>query len=506
MSPQPRACLLILDGFGIGPDSLCNAIQNAKMPFYRKLWKDFPHSQLLTHGRAVGLPEGVMGNSEVGHMTMGSGRVLYQDLVRIHQSITDKSFFQHPVLRPAIENSARATTRLHLMGLLSDGGVHSHIGHLEALLDLAHQVGHPDVVVHGFLDGRDTPPESGRDYVARLLKRPDVRIASLSGRFYAMDRDQHWERIEQAFEAISGRRVAADGIELTPLAAIDASYRAGVTDEFFQPLSLKPEHGFRPGDAVIFFNFRSDRARELTTRMIRPENRPSPFVGMTQYDRKLQCQVAFPPQSLKNGLGEWISNRSLRQFRLAETEKYAHVTFFFNGGREAPFPGEERLLVPSPRDVETYDQKPEMSAFEVAAQAKHRIETCDDAFVLMNFANADMVGHTGNYEATVRAMEVLDQCLATVIGAAERNGMHVLLTADHGNAEQMCDAEGRPHTQHTLNPVPAIWIEPGSAISPIALKRPLRDGSLADVMPTLLDLMRLPLPDGLDGTTLRSKS
>jgi 2,3-bisphosphoglycerate-independent phosphoglycerate mutase len=447
---------------------------------------------------------------------MGAGRIIYQDLTRISKSIGDREFARNPTLRSTLEAGARSTGRVHLMGLLSDGGVHSHIDHLLALLDLCVELQIPHVYVHAFLDGRDTPPDSAPSYINRLLKHPafagagptQARIASLSGRYYAMDRDKRWERVEKAWKTLTGQ-VAA--IDISAEQAIQVSYAAGKSDEFVEPVLLLEEGAIHDGDSAIFFNYRSDRARELSEafvlddfqgfqRQVRPNL--SGICGMTVYDRKLPLSAAFGPQNLNHIFAEWLEERSLSQCRLAETEKYAHVTFFFNGGRENPFISEDRLLIPSPKEVPTYDLKPEMSAQQVAEEAERRILSGKYDFILMNFANADMVGHTGNYEATLRAMETLDQCLSRVVGAAEKNGYHVLITADHGNAEEMCDHEGRPHTQHTLNPVPAIWVAPRSSLAPQTARIALRDGGLQDVMPTLCDIMGMPLPREVTGKSL----
>jgi 2,3-bisphosphoglycerate-independent phosphoglycerate mutase len=506
-----------LDGFGIGKESRFNAIANAKMPFFRDLWARYPHSQLLTHGPYVGLPEGVMGNSEVGHMTLGAGRIIYQDLTRISKAIADGEFKRNPVIRKTLEAGAHETGRVHLLGLLSDGGVHSHLDHLLALLDLCQELRIPEVLIHCFLDGRDTPPDSSAGYVQQLLRHPifqpgspcSARIASVMGRYYAMDRDKRWDRVQKAFEVLTGAVAAAP--QLSPLHAIEASHRAGKTDEFVEPVLLDPSGAIRDGDSAFFFNFRSDRARELSGALwlsefaefaIRAKPRLSAFAGMTNYDKSLGLPFAFGPQNLEHLFGEWLESRQLRQFRIAETEKYAHVTFFFNGGREAPFVGEDRVLIPSPKDVATYDLKPEMSAPAVAEEAAARLRTGRYDFLLMNFANADMVGHTGNYAAAVRAMEALDSCLQVVIGTAQKEGYHVLLTADHGNAEEMVDCRGRIHTQHTLNPVPALWVAPGTAIAPKKTRKPLRDGGLQDVMPTLCELMGLDVPPECTGKSL----
>lgn len=522
-SPSDRAVLIILDGFGIGKDSPFNAINNARMPFYRELLGKYPHSQIITHGEAVGLPQGVMGNSEVGHMTLGSGRVIYQDLTRISKSIREKEFFKNRPLRDAIEAGARNTGRVHLMGLLSDGGVHSHIEHLEALMDLCLEMKVPHVSVHAFLDGRDTPPDSAAGYLERLLGHSAfaagvAKIATVIGRYWVMDRDKRWERIEKAYRAMTGQTQAfgKDGAQAA-LDAVSKSHAEGKTDEFVDPVLLDPSAAMKDGDSVIFFNYRADRAREITLAILKPDFsefdrgkgfKPSAYCAMTEYDKtfaQLDMKVAFPPQSTKNIFGDVLERARLPQFRIAETEKYAHVTFFFNCGREEPFAGEDRLLVPSPKDVPTYDLRPEMSAFTVAAEAAARIRQKHYGFVLMNFANADMIGHTGNYEAAIKAMETLDQCLAQVVGAAESSGYHVIITADHGNAEEMRDCNGKFHTQHTLNPVPAIWVAPNSAVAPKSSRIALQDGILSDFMPTLCQLMKLPVPPEVTGKSLLPK-
>jgi 2,3-bisphosphoglycerate-independent phosphoglycerate mutase len=519
-----KAVLIVLDGFGIGKDSPFNGISNAKMPFYRGLLAKYPHSELLTHGEAVGLPAGIMGNSEVGHMTMGAGRIIYQDLSRISKAIRDHEFEKSPVLRQTIEAGAE-NGRVHLMGLLSDGGVHSTIEHLYALLDLCLSMKVPKIVVHPFLDGRDTPPDSalGRGtnvgYLAQMLAHPAFKqgvaqAGTVMGRYFAMDRDKRWDRVERAYKTMTGQVApfAGSGNEAPLIQAVRKSYEAGKSDEFVEPVLLDASCAMKDGDSVLFFNFRSDRAREITAAITEPGFKefdrgtgfkPSAYAGMTQYDKNLHhMKIAFPPQSLEHIFGEWLEEKNLAQLRVAETEKYAHVTFFFNGGREPPFRGEERILVPSPRDVATYDLKPEMSALQVAAQAAQGIRSGQFNFVLMNFANADMVGHTGNYPAVLRAMETLDQCLSQVISAAQGSGYDVLLTADHGNAEEMCDSEGHIHTQHTLNPVPALWIAPNTANAPRSSRTALRDGSLADIMPTLCELMNLPIPNEVTGKSL----
>ncbi len=510
-----RAILIVLDGFGIGPDSPFNAISNARMPFFHELLKKYPHSQLLTCGEAVGLPKGVMGNSEVGHMTMGAGRIIYQDLSRISKSIRDGDFFKNPVLRQTLEAGAQKTGRVHLMGLLSDGGVHSHIEHLLALLELCAELKIPKVSVHPFLDGRDTPPNSAPRYLKPLsdalarYSNPNYSIATLMGRYWVMDRDQRWERVAKAYLALTGQ---TESVKLDPLQALQSSYQAGKNDEFVEPILFNPDAAMRDGDSVVFFNYRSDRAREITRAITEKDFhefdrkrgfRPSAYAGMTTYDQNLKsAAVAFGPQNLSRIFGEWLESHHLSQLRLAETEKYAHVTFFFNGGREAPFSQEDRILIPSPKEVATYDEKPEMSAFQVAEQATQNIIKQKYDFILMNFANADMVGHTGNYEATVRALEALDKCLGQVVGAAEKSGYHVIVTSDHGNAEEMRDADGHAHTQHTLNPVPAIWVAPNTALAPRSDRVAMKDGGLSDLMPTLCDLMQIDVPPEVTGKSL----
>ena len=517
-----RAILIVLDGFGIGKDTPFNAIGNAKMPFYQGLLAKYPHSQLITHGHAVGLPNGVMGNSEVGHMTMGAGRIIYQDLTRISKSIEDGDFFRNPVLVQTLETGAKATGRVHLMGLLSDGGVHSHIDHLLALLDLAVRLKIPQVAVHCFLDGRDTPPDSAHGFLEKLLRHPtfkegeatQARIVSVMGRYFIMDRDKRWDRVEKAYKVLTGQAPAWSGDKngIPALEAVAKSHEAGKSDEFVEPVLLEPQWAMQDGDSVVFFNYRSDRAREISAALTEPGFsefdrgrgfKPSAYAGFATYDKNFKyVAVAYGPQNQKNILGEWLESHQLKQLRIAETEKYAHVTFFFNGGREEPFKGEDRILVPSPKEVATYDLKPEMSAFQVAARAAESIRKAQHEFMVMNFANADMVGHTGNYKAAVQAVEVLDKCLAEVVGAAQSSGYHVLLTADHGNAEEMCDSKGRLHTQHTLNPVPALWVAPGTAIAPKSSRQALKDGTLEDVMPTILGLMKLPSPKEVTGKCL----
>lgn len=519
-----KAVLIVLDGFGIGKDSPFNAIKNARMPFYRDLMSRYPHAQLLTHGEAVGLPDGVMGNSEVGHMTMGAGRIIYQDLTRISKHIQTGEFFKNPILNETLTTTLSHSGRLHVMGLLSDAGVHSHLDHLVALLELCHERQIPEVWIHAFLDGRDTPPDSSPGFVTRLQNEitriatqsgspTRVKIASLGGRYYAMDRDKRWERVEAAYRAMTGQVTTAQTHSpLDPLSVIHTSHQNGKSDEFVEPVLLESQGALKDGDGVIFFNYRADRAREISAALSEPGflgfNRgrgfkPCIVTGFTRYDDSLtHLKVAFGPQNLDHLFGELLEEKKLGQFRIAETEKYAHVTFFFNGGREKPYQGEDRLLIASPKDVPTYDLKPEMSARDVAREAARALQKNSYSFLLMNFANADMVGHTGNYLAAVQAMECLDECLGIVVGAAQKADYHVIITADHGNCEEMDDGHGKIHTQHTLNPVPVIWVAPNTAIAPKAERKSLRDGTLADLYPTLCQLMNLPIPPEVTGRSL----
>lgn len=509
----PKVFLIVLDGFGTGKDDPCNAIQHAHMPFYRELTAKFPHAQILTSGEAVGLPRGVMGNSEVGHTNMGAGRIVYQELTRITKAIHDGDFDRNPEFLNAIEAVQRSRGRLHLMGLLSDAGVHSHLDHLKALIKLA--APKVPVTIHAFMDGRDTPPTSGKAFIEQLgdfiSSYGNVVLGTMDGRYYAMDRDNRWDRVEQAWKAITGQTPAypqkdTNGIEAA-LAAIDESYARKVTDEFIIPTLFEPQNGrghVVDGDGVIFFNFRSDRARELTRAFkqegfdgfkIRQRPKLAAYVCMTQYDKTFGLPIAFPPQNLSRILPDLLAEKHLKQFRIAETEKYAHVTFFFNGGRETPYSDEDRTLIPSPKDVPTYDLKPEMSAFQVAEQAAQKLERGDAHFVLLNFANADMVGHTGKYDAAVRALDTVDQCLKRTISVALKSGYDIIITADHGNAEQMCDEHGEPHTQHTTNPVPVHYISN-------KFHYKLKDGILADLAPTILQIMNIPQPPEMTGHSL----
>ena len=492
--------LMILDGWGKAPAGPANAVAAARTPVLDGLFASCPNALLECSGLAVGLPEGQMGNSEVGHTNIGAGRVVYQELTRITRSIRDGDFFENPVLLEAVRRAKERGGAVHLMGLLSDGGVHSHIDHLFALLELCRREG-VEPCVHSFLDGRDTPPESGRGYLRQLEQRlaeTGGRMGVIAGRFYAMDRDKRWDRLRLAYEAlVSGRAPQAESAE----AAIAASYEAGVTDEFFRPVMLRGGQTVRPQDSVIFFNFRPDRARELTRALCddafdgfsRENGAVKPhFVCFTQYDAAMpHVEVAFRPEPLTNIFGEWISRHGLTQLRIAETEKYAHVTFFFNGGEERTFPGEDRVLIPSPK-VATYDLQPEMSAFAVAEECVRRIESDRYDVIILNFANCDMVGHTGVFSAAVRAVETVDACVGQVLAAIRRAGGRAIITADHGNAECM-EKDGVPFTQHTTNPVPVLLVGGGDAI---------HDGALCDLAPTMLALLGLPQPPEMTGHSL----
>jgi 2,3-bisphosphoglycerate-independent phosphoglycerate mutase len=506
-----RVLLIVLDGWGVNMNKDGNAIAAAKAPVYQSLISDCPHTELEASGGAVGLPDGQMGNSEVGHLNLGAGRIVYQDSTRISKSIRDGDFFLNPTLLAALEKVKQNRSSLHLMGLLSDGGVHSRLDHIFAMFDLVKAQGISNVFFHAFLDGRDTPPSSAIRYVKLLedhLGRIGIgRIATLSGRYYAMDRDKRWERVQKAYEAL----VTGEGIrKYSAVEAIEQSYEHNRTDEFMLPTVLldpatnKPLSAMRSGDAVIFCNFRSDRAREITRALTDPEfqgfsrgavPKLATFVCLTTYDDTFDLPVAYGPVKLTNILGEVLSSRGLRQLRIAETEKYAHVTFFFNGGEEPAFPLEDRILVPSPRDVATYDQKPEMSAREITDKLIERINARQYAFILVNYANPDMVGHTGVVSAAVKAVEALDECLGRVLRAAREEGMTAVITADHGNIEVMFDpSTGQPHTAHTTDPVPVIITKKGVKLR--------NGGVLADVAPTVLDLMGLSIPAEMTGKSL----
>jgi 2,3-bisphosphoglycerate-independent phosphoglycerate mutase len=454
---------------------------------------------------------GQMGNSEVGHMNIGAGRVVYQEITRINRSIRMGDFFEKPAFLGAIDYAKKNNSALHLIGLLSDGGVHSLNTHCYALLQLAKKHGLATVYVHALLDGRDTAPENGAGYLVQLQEKMREigvgEIATVIGRYYGMDRDNRWERTEMTYRMMTeGAGAATDD----PIAAVKASYAAGVTDEFVKPIVVRHDGGapasIKDGDAVIYYNFRTDRTRQLTRAFLdEPFERFARkklaiyYATMTQYHEDFTCPVAFPPTLLTKTLGEIISNLGLKQLHIAETEKYAHVTFFFNGGREEPFPGEERVLVPSPRGVATYDLKPEMSAYGITEEALKGISSGQYAFMVMNYANTDMVGHSGKMEATIKAVQVVDECLGKVVPAALQKGYTVLITADHGNADKMVDENGGPHTAHTTNYVPFILVEAGA-------RKALRpEGKLADIAPTILELLHLPVPPEMDGESLLTR-
>ncbi len=502
--------LMILDGFGINEKEKGNAVKNANIPNIKRILKQYPNTILHTSGLDVGLPEGQMGNSEVGHTNIGAGRIIYQELTRITKSIEDGDFFSIHEFVDAIENCKKNNSKLHIMGLLSDGGVHSHQRHLYALLELAKRKDFEDVYVHCFLDGRDTPPASAEGYLTELenkMKEKGVgKIATVMGRFYAMDRDKRWERIQKAYDAL----VKGEGDKFNSVqSAIENSYQKEVFDEFVVPTVIcnndVPVATISENDSVIFFNFRPDRAREITRAIVDEEFDgferdyfKTNFVTFTNYDDTIKnVSVAFKKSEIKNTFGEYISKKGLTQLRIAETEKYAHVTFFFNGGEEKQYEGEDRILIPSPK-VETYDLKPEMSAFEVTEKVVEAIHSRKYDSIILNFANPDMVGHTGNIEAAIKALEALDGCVEQVVEAIEAENGVLLITADHGNAEQMIDYKtGELHTAHTTNPVPLALIGVGDA--------KVKEGRLADLAPTMLDLMGLEKPSEMSGESLIEK-
>ena len=495
--------LIIMDGFGLTEPGPGNAVANASTPNLDRIFRDCPGCKLSASGLDVGLPEGQMGNSEVGHTNMGAGRVVFQDLPHISRDIESGEFFQNPAYLEAMSNCREWGSALHLMGLLSDGGVHSHITHLFALLKMAKEQGLSKVYVHCFLDGRDVPPSSGKHYVEQLQAKIQQlgvgEIATVMGRYYAMDRDKRWDRVEAAYDAMVYGEGAVQNPD--PVAAVRESYDRGVTDEFVEPVVCDAEGTISDNDSVIFFNFRPDRAREITRALVDPEFDgftrqffPVTFVCNTEYDASMpNVEVAFPRVTVRNGLGEYLSQMGMTQLRIAETEKYAHVTFFFNGGSETVFPGEDRVLVPSPK-VATYDKQPEMSAAEVTDKCVERIESGAYDVIILNFANCDMVGHTGVYDAAVKAVETVDTCVGRVVDATLKMGGIAMITADHGNAEQMTEPDGSPMTAHTTNPVPFILCGAGTELRP--------DGRLADIAPTMLDVMGLACPEEMDGQTL----
>lgn len=508
MSKKP-VVLMVLDGYGLSDRTEGNAIAMANTPVMDKLMKEYPFVKGNASGLYVGLPDGQMGNSEVGHMNIGAGRIIYQDLTRITKAIEDGEFYKNEELLAAMENCKKNNSDLHLFGLLSDGGVHSHISHIYGLLEMAKKNGVSNVYVHAFLDGRDTPPASAKDFVARLEdKMAEIgvgKVASLAGRYYAMDRDNNWDRVKEAYLSLTtGEGKSADNA----VKALEESYAADVTDEFVVPTVItengKPLSVVKPDDSVIFFNFRPDRAREMTRAFcddkftgFEREYIPTTFVCFKDYDESIPNKlVAFKKEEIKNTFGEFLANNGKKQLRLAETEKYAHVTFFFNGGEEKQYPGEDRILVPSPK-VETYDMKPEMSAYEVTDKVCEALEKDKYDVVILNFANTDMVGHTGSLQAAIKAVEAVDECVGRIVKIIEEKQGNLLITADHGNAEQMIDYKtGEPHTAHTTNPVPIILV---TADKEYKLKE---NGKLADLAPTMLDLMGIKQPEEMTGESL----
>ncbi len=503
MTSPAQVVLVIMDGWGKGPQA-GNAILAADTPNIDKLNRTYPAATLAASGSQVGLPAGQMGNSEVGHLNIGAGRVVYQDLTRISKDIEAGGFFANAALAAAMDRIPSGSA-LHLLGLLSDGGVHSHLEHIEALLRMARDRGVEKVFLHPLLDGRDVPPQSAHQYIRWLEQACDSigigSIATIGGRYYGMDRDKRWQRTELAYRAF----VFGQGPRVEKAAqAVDAAYAAGTTDEFVLPTVIDPQGVIKTGDSVIAFNFRPDRMRQITRALVdedfswfsRQEGLRVHYLCMTQYDETIKAPVAYPPERLVNTLGQVVSAQGLQQLRIAETEKYAHVTYFFNGGEEKALPGEERVLIPSPK-VETYDLQPEMSAESVTAAACSHIASQKFSLVVLNYANPDMVGHTGNFAATVQACQVVDQCVGRVWTATEAAGGAMLLFSDHGNADLMVDAQGNPHTAHTANPVPLVLVWPGV--------KAIRDGALCDIAPTVLDLLGINQPREMTGKSLIDK-
>ena len=512
--PNPVNILMILDGWGINDKKKGNAFALADTPFLDSLLKNFPSCKLLCSGSAVGLPDGTMGNSEVGHMNIGAGRKVLQNFVRINQAIKDQTFFKNPALLDIMIEISKSKKSLHLMGLLSDAGVHSHISHLFALIDMAKQNGVKNLFIHPILDGRDTSPTSGITYMQQLQTYLDIhkygKIAAIVGRYWAMDRDTRWDRVEKAYNLFTK---AAGTIQQDPVKAVQAAYDTDQTDEFVKPIFLEnnppsmdtPNGTINDGDGIVFFNFRADRAKEITRAFTESEFNAftrkkkvtlAGFVCMTQYDETFELPAAFTPQHLDNILGEILSRNDIPQLRIAETEKYAHVTYFFNGGDEKIFDKEERILIPSPRDVATYDEKPQMSAFELAKTACKKIRSDKFEFIILNFANMDMVGHTGILKAAIKGCEAVDTCAKKVVEAIwETNGI-ALVTADHGNSERMIADDGSPHTAHTLNPVRLILAGDNYKTEK------MKDGILGDIAPTILKILNIKQPSEMTGTSL----
>ncbi|MBK9381665.1 MAG: 2,3-bisphosphoglycerate-independent phosphoglycerate mutase [Chitinophagaceae bacterium] len=502
-----KVILIIMDGWGLGKVASSDAIQHANVPFTKSLYSKYPNTTLVTCGEAVGLPDGQMGNSEVGHLNLGAGRIVYQELQRINVAVRDGSFAQNQKLLSAVRFAKENKKPLHLMGLVSNGGVHSHINHLKAIVDVCKAEGLKDVFIHAFTDGRDCDPKSGLAFMIELQQHLNYsvgKIASVSGRYYAMDRDKRWERVKLAYDTlINGKGPKATDA----IAAVENSYAQNITDEFIKPTVIvneaqQPLATIKNGDVAICFNFRTDRCREVTqvlTQLDMPEfgmNKLSlHYTTMTEYDKTYNnVQVIFETDNLNNTLGEILEKNGLKQIRIAETEKYPHVSFFFSGGRENPFEGEKRIMVPSPK-VATYDLQPEMSALEVTEAIVSEIEQKTADFICLNFANADMVGHTGIWEAAIKAVETVDKCVERVVTAGLANGYSIFLTADHGNSDFMINEDGSPNTAHTLNPVPFFIIDKD-------WKGPIKPGKLGDIAPTILTLMQLPIPKDMTGNVL----
>ena len=499
-----KALLMILDGWGIGNHTKSDAIYSAHPAFWNHLIATYPHSELQTSGENVGLPDGQMGNSEVGHLNIGAGRVVYQDLVKINKAIADRSILENPEIKNAFSYAKKTGKSMHFMGLTSNGGVHSSFEHIFALCDIAKEYDLKNVYLHCFMDGRDTDPRSGKGFIEQLTEHCDKttgKIASIIGRYYAMDRDKRWDRVKEAYDLL----VEGKGEQATDMvAAMQESYDNDVTDEFIKPINNATVDGtIKPGDVVIFFNYRNDRAKELTIALTQhdmPEEGMHTipdlqYYCMTPYDASFTgVHILFPKENVNNTLGEYLSNNGKKQLHIAETEKYAHVTFFFNGGREAPYEGEDRILVPSPK-VATYDLKPEMSAYEVKDKLVEAIKSDKYDFIVVNFANGDMVGHTGVYEAIEKAVKAVDECVKDVVEAANATGYETIIIADHGNADHAINADGTPNTAHSLNPVPCVYVTTDKNAT-------VENGRLADVAPTLLHIMGLPQPAEMTGHNL----
>ncbi len=507
-----RVILVIMDGWGLGQVASADAIQNAHVPFIKSLYSKYPNTTLITCGEAVGLPDGQMGNSEVGHLNLGAGRVVYQELQRINVAVRDGSFAANPVLLQSIQFAKENNKPLHLLGLVSNGGVHSHINHLKAIIDTCQAKGLKDVFIHAFTDGRDCDPKSGLGFITSLqdhLNKTVGKIATVSGRYFAMDRDKRWERVKLAYDAL----VNGTGQKATDaLAAIENSYAVNITDEFIKPTVIidegqQPLATIKDGDVAICFNFRTDRCREITqvlTQTDMPDHAMHKlslhYTTMTEYDQTYRnVHIVFDNDNLNNTLGEILEKNDLKQIRIAETEKYPHVTFFFSGGREVPFEGEKRIMIPSPK-VATYDLQPEMSAFELTEALLPEIKNKTADFICLNYANTDMVGHTGIWQAAIKAAETVDQCVEKVVTAGLENGYTIFLTADHGNSDYMINEDGSPNTAHTLNPVPLFIIDKDPTA--IGWKGNIKNGKLGDIAPTILTMMGIPIPTEMTGEVL----